>query len=297
MVGLSLVLVRGVPEVLECLFADYGRPKMFEYFVQSWKPLPGRGGPRNIKQDTTDQDPKALDKQAKRLMTIFERTTVWDVMTEGLGLEIRGDSLLIQSWLTGRWRCDNKIYQQRVDTCVNEMFELTRKFGVRPANVGKDIFTHEYREANTRADELTHLAREGRTFYRNYVHFRSYEEGLLIPIAYRGAYDGGVCGKGSACGFWLQAGYLDTTPYHSYLHTCSSSSSSHASCLHHHQLHHHAHESPLVWRDVAESAWLLAETATITDCELAAAEALARAVRLDLVSLEGPRRAELTPVR
>ena len=125
--------------------------------------------------------------------------------------------------MTGRWKCDTKTYQQRVDTCVNDMHDLTTQFGIRPANVGKGIFTHEYRAANTRADELTHQAREGRTFYRNYVHFRSYEAGLLIPIAYRGAYDGGVCGKGSACGFWLQAGYLDFTPYHSYLHTCSTS--------------------------------------------------------------------------
>ena len=89
------------------------------------------------------------------------------------------------------------------------MYHLCKEYHVRPANLGRDLYIHEYREANTRADELTHMAREGHTFYHHHTHFYSFEVDTMEAVACRGAYDGGVCSKGSGCGFWLQVGYLN----------------------------------------------------------------------------------------
>eukprot|EP00959_Pyramimonas_sp_CCMP1952_P025890 543494-Pyramimonas_sp.AAC.1 len=65
----------------------------------------------------TERIPSEKDTQklAKRLAIIYERQTVWDIVSPGFGVEIKGDSLLVNNWLTGRWRCDNKQYQRRVD--------------------------------------------------------------------------------------------------------------------------------------------------------------------------------------
>ena len=107
-------------------------------------------------------------------------------------------------------------------------------------------------------------------------------ESHLEPFAMRGAFDGGVCALGSGCGFWLQIGLINKgyvseswdnprpvgpfPPGHEF--SCSSA-------------------VPLVWRDVAEAAWLL-EGATITECELSAAEALLCAARSLLRDLQTP---------
>ena len=141
------------------------------------------------------------------------------------------------------------------------------------------MFRHEFREDNGRADELTHLARNGQTFYKTQRYLWPFES-HLEPFAMRGAFDGGVCALGSGCGFWLQVGLINkgyvseswdnprpVGPFPPGLvFSCSSA-------------------VPLVWRDAAEAAWLL-EGATITECELSAAEALLCAVRSLLRDLD-----------
>ena len=89
--------------------------------------------------------------------------------------------------------------------------------------------------------------------------------------------------------FWLQVGYLnarhseytDMYPSSSYSREARFSPypSSTASPVHYHP------STPLVWRDAVTAAWLLPPRATITDCELSAAEALARAILLELFEL------------
>eukprot|EP00959_Pyramimonas_sp_CCMP1952_P095826 2003750-Pyramimonas_sp.AAC.1 len=44
------------------------------------------------------------DKLAKRLAILNERATVWDVVSDGLPVELCGDSLLIINWVRGKWR-------------------------------------------------------------------------------------------------------------------------------------------------------------------------------------------------
>eukprot|EP00959_Pyramimonas_sp_CCMP1952_P449102 9404007-Pyramimonas_sp.AAC.1 len=90
--------------------------------------------------------PEALDKQSKRLATICQRATVWGVLSEGIGLDLQADSLLVSSWPQGRWRCHNQGYADRVAECVETKYELSCRANVRAANAGRDIFRHEYRE-------------------------------------------------------------------------------------------------------------------------------------------------------
>eukprot|EP00959_Pyramimonas_sp_CCMP1952_P219120 4581469-Pyramimonas_sp.AAC.1 len=65
--------------------------------------------------------------------------------------------------------------------------------------MGRDIYRHEYRDDNTRADELTHLVREGRPFYSNQIACSPIESKYLIHVAYRGVCDVGVDGDGRGC--------------------------------------------------------------------------------------------------
>eukprot|EP00959_Pyramimonas_sp_CCMP1952_P060853 1271090-Pyramimonas_sp.AAC.1 len=74
------------------------------------------------------------------------------------------------------------------------MERTAHELGIRCSGMGIDLYKHEYREDNTRADELTHLAREGHCFYNQYE-YRFNFESYLQPIACRGAFDGGVCSK------------------------------------------------------------------------------------------------------
>ena len=264
----------------EALLGTYKRPKIYEYFCTDWKHVPGGVVGREFKSGTgMNEDGNEGDNTqlARRLAIINERQAVFDIMSNGVGIEIKGDSLLVQSWLTGRWRCHNRAYRERVHSCINDMYALSLSHRARAANVGRDIFVHEYREANTRADELTHLARDGQTFHHNYRHRFAFERDYLKVVACRGGYDGGVCSKGSACGYWMQIGYLNMssrvsqhemypTRYSPYPTTSS--------------LHYHA-DTTLIWRDAVSAAWMI-PGATITECELAAAEALTRAIRIEL---------------
>jgi len=264
---------RSFLEMWQNLLCTYNKTKLFYYFVQNWKGCPAHYAPR---EETFDHErtptEKENQKQAMRLAQIAERQTVWDIVSPGIGIELKGDSLLVSQWLTGRWRCDNKQYMRRIACCIDSMEQACNVWDARSSGFGKDLYRHEFREDNTRADLLTHLAREGQCFYNKDDYHYGFED-YLKPVALRGCYDGGVCSKGTGCGFWLQIGYAnhryDCNSYHPY----SVSPFPPSSRL------YVSSSTPLVWREVAEAAWVLEEGSTITDAELSAAEALSSAAR------------------
>ena len=104
----------------------------------------------------------AAEKMARRLATISERETTWDLCEGGTGLECCGDSLLVTNWTAGIWKVGGGAigegfrYQDRVDRVVAKLDDLSSSFGVRPSSWGRDFTKHEYRESNGRADTLTH---------------------------------------------------------------------------------------------------------------------------------------------
>ncbi len=204
------------------------------------------------------------EKLAKRLAILNERATVWDVVSDGLPVELCGDSLLIINWVRGKWRVGNNVYQKRVDKLVDKIAWLENRYHLRSSFLGRDFLKHEFRENNQRADALTHCAREGRECYT----MRPVPPDLLEYhelVALRGRFDGGVDASGCGIGFFLEAAFLPH-PEH-----CSK------------RLRHSAApDSPqpaascdgLVWRDVAEAALLLPRDSTVTDAELTALERL-----------------------
>eukprot|EP00959_Pyramimonas_sp_CCMP1952_P246693 5156017-Pyramimonas_sp.AAC.1 len=68
--------------------------------------------------------PEALEKQSKRLATICQRATVGGVLSEGIGVDLQGGSLLVSSWLQGRWRCHDQGDVDRVAECVGAIYGL-----------------------------------------------------------------------------------------------------------------------------------------------------------------------------
>jgi len=199
----------GFVKLWRTILGHFNKHKIFEYWYVATTGPSWSSTQFEAKQSTEGTTPEALEKQSKRLATRCQRATVWDVLSEGIGVDLQGDSILVSSWLQGKWRCHNQGYAGRLAECVETMYELSCRANIRAASVGRDIYRHEYREDNTRADELTHLAREGRTFYSNQVACSPIESQYLIHVAYRGACDGGVDGNGCGCGFWLQKGFLD----------------------------------------------------------------------------------------
>ena len=199
-------------------------------------------------QVTPDNTPEGLERLSKRIALHNMKSTKWDLVSGGVPLEVVGDSLLIVNWLCGRWRVEGKHYADRVARAINTLDGLCSFFGARPAAAGYDIFKHDFREWNTKADILTHQAREGHIIHHECSLFHhQYETEFYTPAAVRAGFDGGVCELGSGCGAWVQVGlrprYWDR-----------------------------GSQEQLIWKDVFISAFCLPAGSTVTDTELSAAE-------------------------
>ena len=183
--------------------------------------------------------------------------TIWDTESPGIPLELQGDSLLIVSWLNGRWKCTNRMYRKRLQECIRSLDECCSNYLVRPPSLGSDIVRHEYREGNERADDLTHVAREGGPTSSNLPHtLLPYERDLYRLSHLRGAFDGGVSCEGSGCGCWLDAIYVLLPQFHAYPDLPRE-----------------------LTRKIVEEAFTISPESTVTDTELSALEALVRGTR------------------
>ena len=259
-----------------------GHAKAYEYFIVRGKG-PGGGSqeekPRMEEMFSRAVSGEAAEKLAKRIASNFERQTVWDICSPGIGLELVGDSMLVTQWANGCWRANSKQYETRVDRLLLTFDRLYSSRHIRPAAWGKDFCKHIYREGNDRADALTHDAREGRaqfTFPPLCQNFMAQHE--LISL--RGHYDGGVDASGTGIGYWLEAGFLPTYPQFSHPSdmrpgfSSFSASSSQGSV------------DPIVWMDVAVVSRALPPGSTVTEAELSALEGLLEAAEAVLRRLD-----------
>ena len=147
--------------------------------------------------------------------------------------------------MNGKWKVDTREYQKRVNYVVNVLDGMGSMLGVRPAERGRNIWAHSFREWNERADALTHIARNGGS-YDSWVYLDTWEILVYSPVLLRGGFDGGVDRRGTGCGCWLEVGLK--SKYHEELF--------------------------VTYREVFSSAWTLGPGATVTDAELSAAERL-----------------------
>ena len=203
----------------------------------------------------TDDTPRPLsqrelEKKSKRLAAIHDNETRWNFQDNTIPLEIIGDSQIITSWLNGTSRVYNQKYQQRVHACVELCEHLCEQYSIVPSDWGRNLIRHEYREANGRADRLTHIARLGNTYTNESFRLSPYDIAVRYPACYRAMFDGGVSAEGVGCGFWIQVGLLPLRD--EYVGTADS--------------------QRLVWRDVCEACFCIDPTSTVTDAELSAVE-------------------------
>ena len=131
---------------------------------------------------------------------------------------------------------------------------MSSMYNVRAACQGRDVFKHEFREFNERADRLTHMAREGRSYTLENYEVQSFSSNGRIPIAVRGSFDGGVSEAGVGCGAWMEVAFA-------------------------------SHNSRICWETVFERAWLIDPSCTVTESELSAAECMVHALCSVLASL------------
>jgi hypothetical protein len=185
---------------------------------------------------------------ARRLAITNMKATEWDFKTHGFGVEICGDSLLIISWLLGRWAITDYTYRKRIGYIIDIMSSLTEIYGVRAPSNGRDPFKHEFREVNEHADRLTHDAREGRSHEWKRSFCMTHTHGHITPIALRGSFDGGKSEDGVGCGAWLEAAFISRSD------------------------RIEGKFSTVSWQLVWEKAWLIPSESTVTQAELSAAE-------------------------
>ena len=254
-----------------------GHAKAYGYFIVRGQG-PGGGSqeekPRMEETFSRAVSGEAAEKLAKRIASNFERQTVWDVCSPGVGLELVGDSMLVTQWANGCWRANSKQYETRVDRLLLTFERLYSSRHTRPAAWGKNFCKHIYREGNERADLLTHDAREGRaqfTFPPLCPTFMAQHE--LISL--RGHYDGGVDATGTGIGYWLEAGFLPSYPPHMRPNFSFSSFSSSQGSV-----------DPIVWIDVAIVSRALPPGSTVTEAELSALEGLLEAAEAVLRRLD-----------
>ena len=208
-----------------------------------------------------------------------ENEPTWDLSDDGIGLELTGDSLLICNWINGLWKIeggeggDGASYRRRVANIIS-LLEGLEEEGVRPPSWGHDFIRHIYRESNTVADELTHLAREGQIFRELFHHhvFRPDVQDNFRVIGLRGSFDGGVCAQGVGVGWFLQIGYIPRfhDPY-----PASEHRDKRARVI---SLFPQASSPyPVIWEVVGRCAQALPAHSSITDAELSGLEGLLRA--------------------
>ena len=187
------------------------------------------------------------ERLSRRIALHAMRSTCWDFEGFGFPVEISGDSLLIINWLCGVWQVGDHTYQKRVNKVINTMDGMSSMYNVRAACQGRDVFKHEFREFNERADRLTHMAREGRSYTLENYEVQSFSSNGRIPIAVRGSFDGGVSEAGVGCGAWMEVAFA-------------------------------SHNSRICWETVFERAWLIDPSCTVTESELSAAECMVHAL-------------------
>jgi len=193
---------------------------------------------------------KELTKLSKRIAAIHDRRTQWELDgREGIPLEIIGDSQIITSWLNGTSRAHDKHYQKRIDKFVDKCEYLSQQFNIVPPSAGSNLIRHEYREANDRADRLTHLARQGQNYIIEQFDLSPYKRAVKYPACYRAMFDGGVSAEGVGCGFWIQAGLLPIRD------ECVAKA-----------------DRRLEFVDVCEASFCIDPSSSVTDAELSAVE-------------------------
>eukprot|EP00959_Pyramimonas_sp_CCMP1952_P420508 8808309-Pyramimonas_sp.AAC.1 len=73
---------------------------------------------------------KEVEKLAKRLAALIEQDTMWDLIGDGMGLELSGDPLLICNWINGLWKVGGgkggggRAYRARVDRIIQTLESL-----------------------------------------------------------------------------------------------------------------------------------------------------------------------------
>eukprot|EP00959_Pyramimonas_sp_CCMP1952_P371397 7777380-Pyramimonas_sp.AAC.1 len=106
---------------LRAILGHFDKRRIFDYWYVATAGPSWSSTQFEAKQSTEGMTPEALEKQCKRLATICQRATVWGVSSEGIGVDLQGDSLLGSSWLQGRWRCHNQGYADSCGVCGDNL--------------------------------------------------------------------------------------------------------------------------------------------------------------------------------
>jgi len=175
-------------------------PQVLQYCVLK---DPHPWNPKEKGEELTEEQRKKEDVEtSRRLAKIYEDATNFDSSLGGRSTELQGDSQVVIRWLEGRYFTANLGFASKVGEMQNLLYEMSSMYGVRPPELGRNIFKWTYREANTEADQMTWDARNGNCrLWFDTQFFMLVRRGLIEYDSIRGAFDGGRSEQGVGCGW------------------------------------------------------------------------------------------------
>ncbi|CAK0853757.1 unnamed protein product [Prorocentrum cordatum] len=156
----------------------------------------------------------ANDRLAKRLAVHTSKweNFDWDLEAFGVPVSNHGYSLLVVSLRQGFWQVINKDFQRRVGWIVNRLDGMSFMFHTRHSALRRDLIEHFFREWNTRADVLTHAAREGNDIFQDRIGQEPNDIfSLYMYCVIDCGFDGGVSTAGVGVGCWIDVGRVSRT--------------------------------------------------------------------------------------
>lgn len=101
------------------------------------------------------------EEQERREAVMAQRRPIWGTLpSTSHPTRFEGDSILVVQLLTGRWQVSNERYAPRV-RAMHDHMERTWSEGMRALAPGSEIWSHDFREWNIRADTLVKQAQGG----------------------------------------------------------------------------------------------------------------------------------------
>ena len=203
--------------------------------------------PKKVVKEGSEQD-----KVNDRLKDNEYKEAIWDERGFGPRLQIQGDSMLVTKWATGAWRIYMNKFRKRMGDIHNLLDMRGDTHHLAPPAAGEDLARHIFREGNSRADRLTHIARNDAAWCWSSRPTATWSASAAsetmhptATVLLRGFYDGWVSAKGAAAGCALQAAENK--------------------------------QGVNTWETFAEAAIPLDAEATVTECEFTAFEECVKA--------------------
>ena len=105
-------------------------------------------------------DTPSVERPSKLRIVWFEDEREWVASDFRLAIEIIGDGETVVDWVNGAALCTHDKHRLKVESSLNAVAAAWTKGRLMAKSPAADIYRHDYREYNKRADSLANLAQD-----------------------------------------------------------------------------------------------------------------------------------------